>query len=362
MATLKATPARRVFAAVGACLAVSLVAAACSSTSSSSTSASSSGAASSHATSNFTVGFVNPTEAQPVLNALGQGIINRGKVLGVKVTEIDDQLSVTKQVSDIETLIDEHVNGIVVFPLDAQAVEPALTQARKAGIKVVGISAETGSATGTYPPIPAPYQADVTQGGVPGGQLVGNYMASALHDSGNIVGIGLSTPVPGVIFQLSMSKYFALKGHPNLHWLGEVYNQTDNESGGVSAMDQAIGRWGKQINGVIAYNDLSAVGAAVALKDAGMSNVVITGRNGGTNGRSAVESGQISAMDDILPWDEGATAMNVMYRLLKGESVPSVTQVPNKLYTKSTISQQTLWPTALKEVAEGKLTGLDASS
>lgn len=307
----------------------------------------------------YVVGFTNPTEAQPVLDAIGQAIINRGKVLGVKVIQLDDQLSISKQVSDIETLTAEHVNAIIVFPLDAQAVVPALTAARNDGIKVVAISGETGNADGTYPPIKPPYQADVTQGGVPGGKLVGNFIAAKLHDKGNIVGIGLSTPVPGVIFQLSMEKYFALKGHPDLHWLGEVYNSTDNEAGGLKAMQQAIARWGHEINGVIAYNDLSAIGAAIALKQAGMTNVVITGRNGGLNGRRALEDHEISAMDDILPWDQGATAMNVAYRLIKGESVPSVTQVPNKLYTPSTISKQLLWSRALKEVREGKLTGLD---
>lgn len=347
---------RRSFGIVGASVAVALVAAACGSSSSSSSSSSKSKPASTP----YTVGFLNPTEAQPVLNTIGQAIINRGKVLGVKVQEIDDQLSVTKQVSDINTLIAEHVNGIIVFPLDAQAVAPALANARKQGIKVVGLSAETGDAQGTYAPIQAPYQADVTQGGVPGGKLVGQYMASQLHGSGNIVGIGLSTPVPGVIFQLSMEKYFALKGNPNMHWLGETYNQTDNESGGQAAMSQAIARYGNKINGVIAYNDLSAIGAAIALKSAGIKGVVITGRNGGLNGRQAVQSGQISGMVDILPWDEGATSMNVMDRLLKGESVPSVTQVPNDLYTSATISKQVLWTSALAQISSGKLQGLDA--
>lgn len=356
MRSIKKGRSLRSIGAAGLAVAVTLAAAG-SATSAASASQSRSVPKSSH----YSVGFLNPTEAQPVLDTIGQAIINRGKRLGVSVQQIDDQLSITKQVSDINTLVAEHVNGIIVFPLDATAVAPALANARRQGIKVVAISGEVGRANGTYPLIRAPYQADVTQGGVPGGKLVGHYIAATMHDRGNIVLIGLSIPVPGVIFQLSMEKYFALQGHPNLHVLGEVYNQTDNESGGLTAMNQAIGRWGRKINGVIAYNDLSAIGAAIALKSAGIKGVVITGRNGGLNGRHALEIGEISAMDDILPWDQGSTAMNVMDRLLRGEHVPSVTQVPNDLYTRDTISRQLLWTTALRDIASGKITGLDAS-
>jgi len=337
--------------------AVALVTAACGSSTSSSSKKTSKVATSK---TSYVVGFTNPTEAQPVLDVIGQAMIARGKRLGVKVIELDDQLSITKQVSDIETLTAEHVNGIVVFPLDAQADVPALDAARKAGIKVVAISGETGSSTGVYPPISSPYQADVTQGGVPDGKMEGRAFAADMHDKGNYVEIGLSTPVPGVIFQLSMEQYFAQKAAPQLHLLGEVYNSTDNEAGGEKAMQQAIGRWGNKIDGVLAYNDLSAIGAAIALKQAGMSHVVIFGRNGGLNGRRAIESGEIQGMEDIFPWQQGATAMNVMYRLLKGEPVvPNVVQVPGALYTKANISNQLLWSKAVSEIASGKLVGLD---
>ena len=308
------------------------------------------------------VGFTNPTEAQPVLDYMGKGIIARAKRLGVKVVQLDDQLTITKQVSDINTLVGEHVNGIINFPLDTTAVGPAIASARKAGIAVVGIGVLKGTSL-TYKPSATSFQAVVNQGGIPGGKEVGGYLAKALHDKGNFVAIGLSTPVPGVIYQLKQSVDGALRGHSGMHLLGEVYNSTDNETGGLKAMDEAIAHWGKKINGVIAYNDLSAIGAAIALKQNHMSKVVITGRNGDVQGVAAVKSGQISALDTILPWTEGATAMNLIYRLMKGtKHVPAVGAVNNLLYTKANIGKRLSWTKAIQELSKGKLVGKDAPS
>jgi ribose transport system substrate-binding protein len=309
--------------------------------------------------STFTVGFTDPTAAQPILSTLADGIADRGKRLGVKVISLDDQLSITKQVSDIRQLIAEHVNGIIAYPLDGQAVIPALDQARSEGIKVLGLDALQGNANGAYSLSP-PYQADLTQGENQSAELETQYLAKEMGDKGNVVAIGLATPVPSVTYLMQQIQTDLAKQHPGIKWLDEVYNQTDNESGGQQAMAEALGRYRGKINGVIAYNDDSAIGAAIALKSDGVSNIPIVGRNGSSEGIQAVESGQISADIDQDPYLQGATAMNIMYKLLKGEKVPAFTQSSVVLITKANASTDPTWNTGLAEVANGKITGQDA--
>jgi ribose transport system substrate-binding protein len=314
------------------------------------------------ASGQFVVGFTNPTAAVQVLDTIGKAITARGKRLGVKVVELDDQLTVSKQVSDIKTLIGEHVNGIITFPLSTTAVLPVVATARKAGIDVVGLGTLKGTEL-KYKPSPTAFNSVVTQGAVPNGKVEGAAFAKALHDKGNFVAINIGAPVPGVRFQLQQEINVALKGHPKLHLLGEEYNTTTNETGGIKAMDEAIARWGSKIDGVIAYNDYSAEGAAVAAKNDHLKLQAVFGRNGDPTSVTAVKDGEITGLSTIRPWDEGATAMNIMYRLLKGtKHVPAIATVPIALYTKKNIDKRINWTAAVREIAAGKIKGEDAPS
>ena len=305
----------------------------------------------------FVVGFTNPTAAIQVLDTIGKSITARGKRLGVKVIELNDQLTVSKQVSDIETLIGEHVNGIITFPLSTTAVLPAVAKARQAGIDVVGLGTLKGTER-KFKPSSNAFNAVVTQGAVPGGKVEGRAFAKAMGNKGNFVAINIAAPVPGVRFQLQQVIKNVLKGHPKMHLLGEEYNMTTNETGGIKAMDQAITRWGKKINGVIGYNDYSAEGAGIAAKTNHLKLKVIMGRNGDPTAVTAIKSGEITDLNTILPWQEGATSMNVMYRLLKGtKHIPKIATVPDVIYTKANIKKRINWTKAIKEIASGKITG-----
>jgi ABC-type sugar transport system substrate-binding protein len=308
------------------------------------------------------VGFTNPTAAVEVLDTIGKSITARGKRLGVKVVELDDQLTVSKQVSDIKTLIGEHVNGIITFPLSTTAVLPAVADARKAGIDVVGLGTLKGTAL-TYKASPTQFNAVVTQGAVPNGRLEGAAFAKAMHDSGDFVALNIAIPVPGVRYQLQLEIDNALKGHPKMHLLGQEFNTTTNEAGGIKAMDEAMTRWGSKIKGVLCYNDYTAEGAAIAAKESHFKHPIIFGRNGDPTAVTAVKDGEITVLSTIRPWTEGATAMNVMYRLLKKTAhVPVIATVPVALYTRHTIGKRISWTDAVKEIASGKITGEYAPS
>ena len=49
-----------------------------------------------------------------------------GKTLGVKTVERDGQNSAPKQTADVEAAVVQGVNGIVISPIDVNAMAPAL--------------------------------------------------------------------------------------------------------------------------------------------------------------------------------------------------------------------------------------------
>ena len=86
------------------------------------------------------IGFTNPLAANEQLMMLQNSIKARVELLGYEFVPVDDQLNVDKQIADIDQLVAQKVDGIIVFPLDAKSVGPAVERAKAAGVKVVGIN------------------------------------------------------------------------------------------------------------------------------------------------------------------------------------------------------------------------------
>lgn len=314
------------------------------------------------ASKHWVIGFTNPTGGQAILDTVQQTLIDQGKFLGIKVIALNDQLSPTQQLADVKQLTAEHVNGIITFPLAPGTLNPALSQARSQGIKVLGFNAIVDPRVSSRPYEPAgsiaPYNASFDQNeNYEGASQLSAYVDGRLHGKGNILGIGIQVPVPSLQLMLKQYRYDVTKGHPGIHWLETVYNPTDNIAGGRLVTEEAITKFHGNIQAVMAYNDDSAIGAAVALRHAGINTakVVIVGQNGDPEGVQAIKDGQMSMMMDIVPWREGLIGMKLMISLLQGHSLPKVTYVPIDQYTKATIHTMIPWQKAVNEIAVGTL-------
>lgn len=306
------------------------------------------------ASKQLVVGFSNPQGAQPILQTFQKALVAAGKRLGIKVVPIDAQLNVQKQVSDINQMVAQHMNGIIVFPLAPNTLTPALNRARAAGIKVLGFNAvvqkpKAGASI-------APYDADFDQGeDYQGASMLARLVASRVHGAAGVLGIGIAVPVPSLHFMVQQYQAYLKKLAPAAKWLATVDNPTDDIAGGEKVASQAVTRFHGKIDAVMAYNDDSAIGAAIALKNAGVKNPVIVGQNGDPQGVKAIKSGQMTAMVDIVPWREALVAATMMHDLLTGKKVPNWVATPVVMYTKANIGTRLDWNKAVQEIASGKL-------
>ena len=110
----------------------------------------------------------------------------------------------------------------------------------------------------------------------------------------------------------------------------------------------------------MAYNDSSAIGAAVAAKAAGLDDVVIVGENGDDDGIAAVKDGHIDATVDLVPWRTGLVVQTIGRALLEGKEVPTYVETTSVLYTKDTLGDRVGWDDATSQIADGSLTCADA--
>jgi ribose transport system substrate-binding protein len=294
----------------------------------------------------FTIGFTNPLGSNDQLAVLQRAIEARAECLGGTVVSLDSNLDVDKQISDIDQLVSQDVDGIVVFPLDAQAVIPAVERARDAGIKTVGVNV-----TLEDPEVAdvAPFDASVNQGTEQMATETAEFVIDQLGGSGNVLGVGIGFPVPVIDYQMAVMEETVTSG--GLTWLDKVDNPTDDSAGAQPVVEQALLRF-DEMDAIMAYNEPSALGAYAAVEAAGRTDeILITGANGTESGVAAVEAGEIAATWDLLPWKQGVTFVNVLKALIDGESVDTTTVVPVQMLTQDNLADQVEWEQAVTDIA-----------
>lgn len=314
--------------------------------------ASSGGSAAGHGS--ITIGFANPQDTQPVLQAFQQALTAAAARAGDKVISLNAALSVNQQVSDIQTLTTDKVNVIIVFPLAVQPLVPALTQAHKAGIKLIGYNALIPGPT--PPTSAAPFDTDLDQGiVVQGAKDAASYVAGALKGKGNVLGINIGAPVPSLVAMVNNYKADVTAGNSGIHWLATVFDQSDSLSGGQVAMQDAITRYHGKVNAVMSYTDEAAIGAANALRQAGIKGTVIIGQQGNADGISALKAGTIQGDIDTQPWKEALYALAMAQDVVAGKSLPPIVEFPSVFITKANLSSYVAWATAIHEISSGSM-------
>ena len=91
---------------------------------------------------------------------------------------------------------------------------------------------------------------------------------------------------------------------------------------------------------VFCLNDLAAVGVAAALDDSNMlDSVKVYGIDASPDAKALIKEGMMSASAAQFPSKIGQTAADVVYRLLKGETVEKNIHVPVELVNQENVEQ-----------------------
>lgn len=301
-----------------------------------------------------TVGFSNPQALQPSLATFQESLTVAGDKLGIEVTSSNAALSVSKQVSDLESFVTSRVDAIVVFPLSTDAIRPVVERARAAGIKVVGFS-------GVFPedgqtPDAGPFDANLDQGiSTVGAKAASDFVAERLGGKGNVLCVNFGGPVPALIALEQAYERFVTEGNPGIQWLGTAVDETDDLAGAQTTTADAITRFPQGIDAVMAYTDLAAIGAAQALAAAGAKDAVIIGQQGNPEGVAAIRSGQIDGDIDPKPWRQALTALAMVRGLLNGETVPAFVTGEVDFLTEANVDTYVPWDDAIEQIRSGKI-------
>lgn len=275
---------------------------------------------------NLTVGYLQAYTGVSTLVATQNAIQRTVEQLGGKFILKDANLNPQTQVSQLNELISQHVDDIVVFPIDPTSLTPSLAKAKAAGIPVIAVSATLGGDE----TVPEGYVATVDLPADTAAFETVQRIAEN-HPQASVVILGSTLPVPAINYPVQRATYWAKRF--GLRVLGQVDNTQDNPTGYTTAANTVAARY-PNADVVLAYNDAYAIPVAQVLASSGHPKILVTANNGGARvGIDAVAAGKLFSVYSI-PWDEvGVQAAYAAYSATAGTKVPRVILPQGQLIT-----------------------------
>ncbi len=267
----------------------------------------------------LTIGWLSPNEKIPALAELQNGITAVIKKAGDTLVAKDCQLDFNTQVNQFQELIARKVDGIIVYPLNPDALGPQLAAAKKAGIPVVAINTPIQAGQ----PIAPGYAANVLQGFDTAAYNRAKYVASV--EPGASYGlIGLAIPIGTLKYYMQRERYWADKF--GLKFVGEQDAKSDDPAGGADAMTALAGR-NPNVKVVFAYNDPSALGAAGSARSAGKDIRVLGSDAADQATMTAIQGGQLFASYHVDQYTEGYQSAIALHAVISGAKLEADTVV-----------------------------------
>jgi ribose transport system substrate-binding protein len=271
------------------------------------------------------VGVSLPEAQNPFYIALGKSIEGTLKGAGFEVTLLSANADVNEQVSNINDLVAKKVDAIIMSPLNTEGPAPAVQRAHAAGIPIF-MTARTLDQK--YSALWKTYvgfnYADV-------GAQKGKWVVEARKPGKIAMLLGPA----GALFAVDQAKGFketVEKAGFKVVW---SQNSTQTRENGLKLSEDALVAH-RDLVAIYASNDDLALGAAQAIKAAGLAGKVATiGTNGTPPALAAIHNGDMSAtiLLDPIGWGKTSAQIVIDYLAKKQEPKAQFTPLVSELVT-----------------------------
>lgn len=260
-----------------------------------------------------TVAFSVPIP-DPNFDAISTIIEQNVGQAGAEFLRVDANLDPGKQISDLQSLVQQGVDVIIVNPVDPNATLPALQAANEAGIPLVTLETSVEG-----PEVFANVTADVEFAASEGARILQEQVA----DGG--VGAINGPPFAQVIVRENET-FAAAAGEAGLNVVDTQVNQDITPEGARAIADAWVQQFGDDLAGIWTFNDTSAVGAASAFTSG--EPPVIVSINGQPEAIPLVEEGVIHTTFDLQQDKIGQSLAYAALGAICGEEIPEEIVVP----------------------------------
>ncbi|HKI13784.1 MAG TPA: substrate-binding domain-containing protein [Roseiarcus sp.] len=232
---------------------------------------------------------------------------------GLTTIEGDGQNSAPKQTADVEAALTKGVKGIVISPIDVNAMAPALQEAIDAKVPVVTVDRRVPSATGIL--------GHVGADNVKGGEAQGNLIVKMFPDGATIANL---QGQPGASPAIDRNKGL----HNVLDKAGDKYKIVFEQTAlfqrdkGLSVTESMLAGMATPPQVIVAANDDMALGAIEAVKARKLKGVVIIGFDALPEALAKVRDGEMTATIEQFPGKQSAWGVQLVSDFIKSGKKP----------------------------------------
>ncbi|HBV90160.1 MAG TPA: rhizopine-binding protein, partial [Pantoea sp.] len=249
---------------------------------------------------------------------------------GVKGQVEDAKGDVSQQLQQVQNFIGQGVDALIVNPVDTNAVKPIMDQASKAGIPLIFVNRRPqAELTGKM--------AYVGSDSELAGRLQMEALAKAMNGKGNVAILMGDLANEATRDRTKGVEEVAAK-FPGI----KIVQKQTAKFTRNDAVD-VVSNWmtaGDEINAIASNNDEMAIGALQALGK-NPDKILIAGVDGTPDALQMLKQGKMVATVFQDAQGQGEGAVQTAIKLVKGEKVQKVINIPYQLITKENMEQFT---------------------
>ncbi|MSU35312.1 MAG: sugar ABC transporter substrate-binding protein [Pedosphaera sp.] len=236
-----------------------------------------------------------------------------------------------QQIQVVENFTTRRVSGIVLAPLDSQALVNPVRNAVRAKIPVVVMDSDLKSDQ---------YTSFVATDNFLGGQLAGEQIAKLLDGHGNV--ILLRYAVGSASTEAREAGFLdALKKHSGITLISSDQHAGPTRETAYQASQNLLNRFGNQVNGIFCPAEPCTIAMTKALRDIGKAGgkVKMIGFDAGSQSVSDMKDGDVQALVVQNPVYMGYKAVMSLVDHLEGRSVEKRIDTGVKMVTRENMDQ-----------------------
>ncbi len=218
-----------------------------------------------------------------------------------------------QQIQVVENFTARNVDGIVLAPLDSQALVNPVHQAVASGVPVVVFDSDLKSDR---------YLSFVATDNFKGGQMAGNHLAELLGGKGKI--ILLRYQVGSASTEAREAGFLdALKAHPGLELISSDQYAGATRETAYQASQNLLNRYGRDVDGIFCPNETSTIAMTKALRDIDRAGgrVKLVGFDSGSQSVLDLKRGDVQALVVQDPLKMGYLGVKTLVEHLEGKKV-----------------------------------------
>lgn len=190
----------------------------------------------------------------PYFVAMREAFEDAGHSLGADLFVTDARHDVTKQVADVEDLVQKGIDILLLNPTDSAGIESAVRTAKQKGVIVIALDAQANG----------PIDSFVGSRNYDAGRLAGEELARILGGKGDVAILDGIAVVP--ILERVRGFKDAVAKHPSMRIVA-TQNGRQERSAALAATENIL-QAHPGLRGLFSVNDGGAVGAAAAIESA----------------------------------------------------------------------------------------------